>query len=252
MPHRVDATGRRSMARDGLATMPRVLLTMDGPLAKVIELVLNHGRYESRVATDRAMFEALLGDWAPQVVLIDWDAYPEFLKLSQTTASPEVPTLVFTRRRETALKLRAFEEGADDILRIPFLLSEIVARLYAVMRRTQGIEVPLAPRLRLDSVEIDLIEERLHIDDQEPISLTVTESTLLYLLAANAGSVVEREDIITSIWDGVVDIERNAVDSHIRDLRTKLGDTWPSSKFIETIPGKGYRWRHVSQPERPN
>src|SRR5438445_13273535 len=104
MPHRVDATGRRSMARDGLATMPRVLLTMDGPLAKVIELVLNHGRYESRVAIDRATFEALLGDWAPQVVLIDWDAYPELLQLIHTTAAPEVPTLVVTRSRATGVK----------------------------------------------------------------------------------------------------------------------------------------------------
>ena len=123
------------MARDGLATMPRVLLTMDGPLAKVIELVLNHGRYESRVATDRATFEALLGDWAPQVVLIDWDAYPEFLKLSQTTASPEVPTLVFTRRRETALKLRAFEEGADDVLlrRETLVAHEAQERLLALL-----------------------------------------------------------------------------------------------------------------------
>jgi DNA-binding response OmpR family regulator len=233
-------------------TRPRVVVVMDDPLAKVLELVLRHGRYEDRVTTDRAEFSRLLREWVPHIILIDLDLYPTFLELSQTAADKTVPTLVFTRRRETALKLRAFEHGADDILRIPFLLSEIVARLYAVMRRTQGIEVPLAPRLRLDSVEIDLIEERLHIDDQEPISLTVTESTLLYLLAANAGSVVEREDIITSIWDGVVDIESNAVDSHIRDLRTKLGDTWPSSKFIETIPGKGYRWRHVSPPERPN
>ena len=233
-------------------TRPRVVVVMDDPLAKVLELALRHGRYESRVTADRAEFLGLLRDWSPHMVLVDLDLHPTFLELSQTGSDKAAPILVFTRRRETALKLRAFEHGADDILRIPFLLSEIVARLYAVMRRTQGIEVPLAPRLRLDSVEIDLIEERLHIDDQEPISLTVTESTLLYLLAANAGSVVEREDIITSIWDGVVDIESYAVDSHIRDLRTKLGDTWPSSKFIETIPGKGYRWRHVSQPERPN
>ena len=237
------------MARDGLATMPRVLLTMDGPLAKVIELVLNHGRYESRVAIDRATFEALLGDWAPQVVLIDWDAYPEFLKLSQTTAAHEVPTLAFTRRRETALKLRAFEEGADDILRIPFLLSEIVARLYAVMRRTRGMEVALPPRLRLDSVEIDLAEDRLLLRGREPISLTLTESTVLYLLAANAGNVVDREDIIANVWDGAVEVESNSVDRHIQDLRLKLGDTGPSSKFIETIPGKGYRWRHMSWSE---
>ena len=78
---------------------------------------------------------------------------------------------------------------------------------------------------------------------REPIALTLTEATLLYLLAANAGSTVNREEIISSIWDGVFEVESNAVDRHIRDLRIKLGDTWPSSNYIETIPGKGYRWR---------
>ena len=240
-----------AQASPGL-TAPRVLVVMDDPLAKVLEVVLRHGRYESLVTADRAEFSRLLSSWAPHVVLLDLDLHPTFLELSQSGSNKAVPTLVFTRRRDTALKLRAFEHGAEDILRIPFLLSEIVARLYAVVRRTQGIEVPLLPRIRVDSVEVDLIEDRLHVDDREPISLTLTESTLLYLLAANAGSVVEREDIITSIWDGVVDIESNAVDTHIRDLRVKLGDTWPSSRFIETIPGKGYRWRHVSPTERPN
>src|SRR5256884_6037165 len=216
MPHRVDATGRRLMAPSSpSSTRPRVVVVMDGPLAKVLEVVLERGGYEGRVPTGALEFGDLLQKWAPHVVLIDFDAHPEFLKLSQSI-NGKISTLVFTRRRETALKLRAFEEGADDILRIPFLLSEIIARLYAVMRRTHGVEVALTPRLRVDSVEIDLIEERLHIADREPISLTLTESNLLYLLAANAGNVVDRDDIISSIWDGVVDIESNAVDSHIR------------------------------------
>jgi DNA-binding response OmpR family regulator len=174
-----------------------------------------------------------------------------FLKRNREAESGAVPALVFTRRRDTALKLRAFQEGADDILRIPFLLSEIVARMYALMRRVHGIEVSLEPRLRLDSVEIDLIEDRLRIPGRQPISLTLTESTILYLLAANTGSTIDREDIITSIWDGVFDIESNAVDRHIRDLRIKLGDSWPASRFIETIAGKGYRWRHTSADNRP-
>src|SRR5438445_10691324 len=253
MPHRVDATGRKlhgereptyyEAARRGRHGGP----TREGVGASLATRPLPGPRHHRscRVLPASPRVDPSHHPHRPRPP-------PHVLELSQTGADKTVPTLVFTRRRDTALKLRAFEHGADDILRIPFLLSEIVARLYAVMRRTQGIEVPLAPRPRLDSVEIDPIEERSHIDDQEPISLTVTESTLLYLLAANAGSVVEREDIITSIWDGVVDIESNAVDSHIRDLRVKLGDTWPSSKFIETIPGKGYRWRHVSPPERPN
>src|SRR5437660_7587481 len=155
-------------------TRPRVMVVMDDPLAKVLELVLRHGRYEDRVTTDRAEFSRLLREWIPHIILIDLDLHPTFLELSQTGADKTVPTLVFTRRRETALKLRAFEHGADDILRIPFLLSEIVARLYAVTRRTHGVEVPLSPRLRLDSIEIDLIEDRLHVDDRDPIALTLT------------------------------------------------------------------------------
>src|SRR6184192_2928383 len=138
-----------AQASPGL-TGPRVLVVMDDPLAKVLEVVLRHGRYQSHVTADRAEFSRLLSSWAPHVVLLDLDLHPTFLELSQSGPNKAVPTLVFTRRRDTALKLRAFEHGAEDILRIPFLLSEIVARLYAVVRRTQGIEVPLLPRIRVE------------------------------------------------------------------------------------------------------
>src|SRR6266513_2831069 len=131
------------MAPAGAAVTPRAVVVMDNPLAKVLDAVLQHGRYESRVTTDPAQFGKILREWDPHVVLLDLDAHPRFLKLSQAAESGAVPTLVFTRRRDTALKLRAFQEGADDILRIPFLFSEIVARLYAVMRRTRGMEVAL-------------------------------------------------------------------------------------------------------------
>src|SRR5207253_4022478 len=151
-------------------TRPRVVVVMDDPLAKVLELVLRHGRYEDRVTTDRAEFSRLLREWTPHIILIDLDLHPTFLELSQTGADKTVPTLVFTRRRDTALKLRAFEQGADDILRIPFLLSEIVARLYAVMRRTKGIEAPLCPSLLTNSGYVDTLYDQLHIDDQDPLS----------------------------------------------------------------------------------
>ncbi len=235
-----------------MAGEPHVVVVLDDPLAKVLELLLQHCGYESRITTDASTFARIREEWAPHVALVDLDVHADFLRLSQALDGRRLPTLVFTRRRETILKIRAFESGADDILRIPFLLSEIVARLYALMRRTYGIEVRVASRLRLDSVEVDLVEELLHVHDREPISLTLTEATLLYLLAANAGDVVDRNEIIASIWDGVVDIESNAVDRHIRDLRMKLGDSWPASKFIETIPGRGYRWRHGSPAQKPN
>src|SRR5438552_2768402 len=81
-------------------TRPRVVVVMDDPLAKVLELVLRHGRYEDRVTTDRAEFSRLLREWTPHIILIDLDLHPTFLELSQTGPDKTVPPLVFTRRRQ--------------------------------------------------------------------------------------------------------------------------------------------------------
>src|SRR5438046_6155497 len=138
-----------AQASPGL-TGPRVLVVMDDPLAKVLEVVLRHGRYQSHVTADRAEFSRLLSSWAPHVVLLDLDLHPTFLELSQSGPNKAVPTLVFTRRRDTELKLRAFEHGAEDILRIPFLLSEIVAQLHAVVQRRRVLEEVLPLSIRCD------------------------------------------------------------------------------------------------------
>src|SRR4051794_789036 len=105
---------RRRMAQSEVTPRPRVAVVMDDPLAKVLAVALRHGRYESQQTVDPAAFDKTLRDWRPHVVLIDLDAYPLFLKRSQEAESGAVPALVFTRRRDTALKLRAFQEGADD------------------------------------------------------------------------------------------------------------------------------------------
>src|SRR2546421_8560500 len=117
MPHRVDATGRRLMAPSSpSSTRPRVVVVMDGPLARVLEVVLEHGGYEGRVPTGALEFGDLLQKWAPHVVLIDLDSHPEFLRLSQSIngGGPPPP---FTHKRETARKVAAFEGGAGDNLR---------------------------------------------------------------------------------------------------------------------------------------
>lgn len=83
------------------------------------------------------------------------------------------------------------------------------------------------------------------------LHLTSLEQALLYLLAANAGSVLTREQILDSLWGTDFVIESNVVDRHVRALRAKLQNDWHKPRYIETVPGTGYRFVAADETE-PN
>jgi DNA-binding response OmpR family regulator len=233
---------------DGLPQRPRVVLIFDGPLANLIALTLRHGSYETRITVDPAEARRLRSDWKPHLVCLDIDRHEQFIDLFDGgMVHGEIAVLAFTRKRDTRVKLSAFERGVDDIVEVPFTLDEIIARPYALMRRAHRMEVPLTPRIRLGRLEIDLIEQTARIEGKE-LKLTPIQQSLLYLLAANPGQVLTREQLINSIWGNEFEIESNVVDRHIRELRVKLGDDWRAPKFIETIQGAGYRFAEAVPP----
>jgi DNA-binding response OmpR family regulator len=216
-------------------------------LGNLLTLTLQHGRYETRRTTSPEVCRELLNDWAPHLALIDLDLYEQFIEIvGRGLTHGHTPIIGFTRRRDTALKLNAYERGADDILEVPFTLDEIVARPFALMRRAHGIAVTIVPKIRLDGLEVDLIEQRVTVGGRA-LNLTPIQQTLLYLLAANAGKALSREDLLATIWGGEFEIESNVVDRHIRELRVKLGDEWRAPRFIETVPGAGYRFKSQSE-----
>jgi DNA-binding response OmpR family regulator len=220
-------------------------------LARLVGTSLQHGRFETRNTTEPAEYRRILRDWRPQLVILDLDQQARFVRLAGGTMHGQPPLLGLTRKRDTALKLRSFEDGVDDLIEVPFTLDEIVARSIALVRRTHGIAVPVVRRIRLDSLEVDLLDQRVRVDGKT-LSLTVLEQALLYLLASNAGSVLSRDDILTSIWGEDFDVESNVVDRHVRSLRAKLGDEWQRPNYIETIPGQGYRFvAHDATGQRP-
>ena len=141
------------MKRDHGRSGPRVLIVMSESLANLVALTLQHGRYESRRTFDAAECRQLIREWEPQLAFLDLDIYPNFIDVfhSERAVVP-IPILAFTRKRDTALKLSAFERGVDDIIEVPFTLDEIVARPYALMRRVHRIDVPLVPKIRLDGL----------------------------------------------------------------------------------------------------
>jgi DNA-binding response OmpR family regulator len=222
---------------------PRALIVMNETLGSLLSLTLQHGRYETQRSTNAEECRAILQDWTPHLAFIDLDIYEQFIDIvGRGLTHGHTPIVAFTRRRDTGLKLSAYERGADDIIEVPFTLDEIVARPYALLRRAHGMTVTIVPKIRLDGLEVDLIEQRVRVGGRE-LHLTPIQQTLLYLLAANAGKALSREDLLATIWGSEFEIESNVVDRHIRELRVKLGDDWRTPQFIETVPGAGYRFK---------
>ena len=138
-------------------------------------------------------------------------------------------------------KLAAFDWGADDILTIPFAPEELLARVVAVLRRSYSDAVTFTPVIQLGELEIDILNRTVRVGQSE-LHLTSLEQSLLYLLAANAGRVVTREEILDTLWGVDYVAESNVVDRQIRNLRARLQNDWKSPRFIATIPGRGYRF----------
>jgi DNA-binding response OmpR family regulator len=229
----------------------RVLLVLgDKPLANTVELTLRHGRYDRRVAATVNDAKALLADWKPHLLIVDIDTEggDGIQLIDEARQQGPMGVIALTRRSDLRGKLDAFERGADDYIGIPFVPDDLVARARAVIRRTHGSAGELVPRLRIGDLEIDVLNRKVLAGDHE-LHLTSLEQALLYLLAANAGSVLTREQILDALWGTDFVIESNVVDRHVRALRAKLQNDWHKPRYIETVPGAGYRFVSDSETE---
>jgi DNA-binding response OmpR family regulator len=223
------------------------LIVIDQPLANLVALALNHGKYVTRLAPDVSSARAELESWRPHLLLVDLDADDKdgLDLIGQRVANRRIPTIVFTARGDLRTKLTAFDRGADDIMTVPFVPEELVARTLALMRRSYGDGVPFIPVINVAGLEVDLLNQHVKIGTLRP-QLTAIEQALLYLLASNPGQTLGREEILDALWGSDYVAGSNVVDRHIRNLRLKLKDHWRNPRFIGTVPGKGYRFLATS------
>lgn len=235
-----------------LRTPARVLTVLEKPvLAEVVRLSLSHGPFIVRAVADETQAIALLDEWHPQLAIVDMDVGHVSLLDRLTQAPPaidRIPSIALTRRGDLATKLTAFEHGVDDIIAVPFSPEELLARVLAIMRRSYGMAIAFTPTIKLGELEIDILHRRVRAGHSE-LHLTSLEQSLLYLLAANAGRLVTREQILDSLWGIDHAAGSNLVDRHVRNLRTKLHDNWRRPRFIATVPGHGYRFLQAGDDE---
>jgi len=146
-------------------------------------------------------------------------------------AGVRTPVLVLTARDPVEDRVRGLNLGADDYLTKPFAVTELVARVHALIRRSYHNP---SPTIAIGTLSIDTAARRV-ARDGEPIELTAREFAILELLARSRGAVVTRAAIAEHIYDGETDVLSNAIDVHIASLRRKLG-----AEVIRTRRGEGY------------
>lgn len=223
-----------ALERHGTA---RALFVMDEPLANLVRLALQHLPLETKIVPAGRVVTDLVKQWRPHLILCDLDRDGHVLSL----AGERLPVIVMTRQRNAQTKLDAFDRGAHDLIEVPFSPAEIVARSAAAIRRAHGIRLTVVPRIRLGHLQSDLLKETVRVGEESPV-LSPLQQGLLYLLAANAGRVLSREQILNELWAADMAVESNVVDRHIRDLRVKLRDDWRKPRFVETVARAGYRF----------
>jgi len=152
---------------------------------------------------------------------------------------PRLPVILLTSKSLEADKLTGFKLGADDYVTKPFSIGELLARVRAVLNRTDAATGPADELavLRVGPVEIDLAQRQIRRDG-ESIALALKEYEMLRLFIRHRGEIVTREQLLHDVWGYPADSVPNTrtVDNHVAKLRQKLG-----SDVIETVPKVGYK-----------
>lgn len=164
-----------------------------------------------------------------------WDTLKEIRELSS------VPVIMLTARNDKDDIVRGLKAGADDYVAKPFNEEELTARMEAVMRRTRVVDSPTYS-LRFKGLVLDTSSFHVHYHDTK-IAVTPKEFALLETFLLNQDKVFSREHLIMSLWEFDAETESRTIDSHIRNLRSKLRNAgFEVDKYLETIWGVGYRW----------
>lgn len=171
------------------------------------------------------------------ILLPDGDGFMVCREIRKRT---DTPVLFLTACDDEVNTVRALEQGADDYISKPFRIRELLARMKAILRRTNQIEGRLDKVVQAGQVQVYLQTGKAYCGEEE-IVLTAMEYKLLLIFLNHRGQTLARRQILNQIWDEAGDfVNDNTLSVYIKRLRKKLGDT-PEGKLIQTVRGVGYR-----------
>jgi len=196
---------------------------------------------------NRGLDRALSGDHRLVVLDVMLPGMNGFDVLRKVRQTSRVPVLLLTARGEDVDRIVGLEIGADDYLPKPFNPRELVARIRAILRRSQGAEKGAAGEipevLHVGDVELDPAS-RTVLHKGHAVDLTSVEFNLLYVLLREAGRVVTRENLVHEVLSRKFSPFDRSIDMHVSKVRKKLGDTDDGTDHIKTVRGVGYIFAH--------
>ncbi len=209
-------------------------------IVDLVRLYLERDGFRVESASDGAQGLQLARELRPALIILDL-MLPEVDGLEvcrQVRAESDVPIVMLTARDEDVDKIVGLELGADDYLTKPFNPRELLARVKAILRRTEAVPRPEGKALHLGDVTVDPARREVTVGGQ-PVRLRAKEFDLLQAFAEHKGLVLTREQLLSRVWGYDFYGETRTVDVHVAHLRKRLAAS--AGVRIETVTGVGYK-----------
>ena len=212
----------------------------DTSIREFVIYTLNSQGLEAQGFERPSAFWAALEQRLPSLVLLDImlpeeDGLSVLKRLRSASSTRRIPIIMLTAKSTEFDKVVGLDSGADDYIPKPFGMMELLARIKALLRRTEEAHAEL--EYMLGGLYVCPAKHIVRVDGQ-PVTLTLKEFELLCMLLENSGIVLTHAQLLDRIWGYAFDGESRTVDVHVRTLRQKLG---PCGSLIQTVRGIGYK-----------
>jgi len=222
----------------------KVLVVDDEPDAlELIDYNLKGVGYQVFTAANGTRALELAQRHLPDLIILDLmlpeiDGIEVCKILRRNTETQDIPIIMLTAKADEIDRVIGLEVGADDYVTKPFSPRELTLRVKNILRRGKASADSKQPVIEIQNISIDPEKHEVLLDGKS-VTLTATEFKLLYLLASRQGRIQSRERLLEDVWEYEADVYTRTVDTHMRRLRKKLGE---SADLIETVRGVGYRF----------
>lgn len=215
----------------------------DNNIAELLRLYLQKDGFEVSHAADGGKAVEMAREIQPDLVLLDimlpvMDGWQVCRELRKTM---KMPIIMLTAKGEVEDRIIGLELGADDYLVKPFSPRELVARARALLRRVHADSEPQREVLEFGELTIDVSGHKVMVSGKE-IDLTASEFKLLTTLSRYPGRVYSRMELVEKVLGYDFEGYERTIDSHVKNLRAKIGDNPRNPKWLHTVHGVGYRF----------
>ena len=222
----------------------------DDSISEIEMIALKNCNYDVKRFDRSSVFLKKLEETLPDLVLLDImlpdeNGYEVVKKIRKNPVWRKLPIIMVSAKSTEIDMVRGLDEGADDYIKKPFSIMELISRVKALLRRTQDKDPVL---LKVNDITLDYTRHLVYVKD-EPVELTYKEFELLRYLMINVEVVLSCDAIMRVVWDTDFEGESRTVDMHIKTLRQKLKE---SGKNIKTIRNVGYVLQRVNSNETEN